>query len=536
MIRISHILMYFLLIISCDKSIIDPVHSNPFDKENEETFGDPFQLRAKNYPDKIRIEWNDIAAESNLQIAGYRLIRKSFSTNDTNLISSSTMCDYDDSKYCHDDDSEYLQWDSTYTYKLAAVLETQNEFSISDEKTIQVTRKIIVGKDSLDLNIDYYFISDVLVEIDDYYDNNPDSLNLVFDIHVQDTTYFENNITIKTPVKLTCEVEKPCIIDGNNEQVIFIEELGNSSLSLDTSNVIISGFTIQNGGGINEGGGIKISGASPQFINCDFKDNIAGEYGGGVYIEDASPVFANCRFTNNTAMGKGGAGYILNSGVEFINCEFTLNKAIATGDENDGGALYINNQADNNIFISDCIFDANTARLGSAIYSTNNQLSVIQYSLFTSNTSNCDLGVCGTVFFNGESESTIMSNVTFADNQLNYKSSEYSAASIYADNSTISVVNAILWNGLQDGSSYISEIMGNIDIKYSNIYDDTLWIGEGNKNNDPLFIDPENGDYTLQEDSPCIDAGTADINMNGSDDIETYNGTAPDMGRYESNY
>ena len=78
--------------------------------------------------------------------------------------------------------------------------------------------------------------------------------------------------------------------------------------------------------------------------------------------------------------------------------------------------------------------------------------------------------------------------------------------------------------------------MGNIDIRYSNIYDDTLWIGEGNKNNAPLFVDPENGDYTLQEDSPCIDAGTADINMDGSEDIETDNGTAPDMGRYESDY
>jgi len=530
MMRFTFISAIILFLVQCDKFVTDPVHSNPFDELNENTFGNPFNIWGKNYPDRIELGWDDLIKEYDMEITGYRL-KKISGTNIVNTM-------YFNPDYTLHLDNSNLIWDSTYTYALSAKLEEEESGTTyySDEYTLDVQRKIIVGRDSLDANIDYYLISDALATIDEYYGNNPDGLNLVFEIHVQDTTYFENNITIKTPVKLTCEVEKPCIIDGNNEQVIFIEELGNSSLSLDTSNVIISGFTIQNGGGINEGGGIKISGASPQFINCDFKDNIAGEYGGGVYIEDASPVFANCRFTNNTAMGKGGAGYILNSGVEFINCEFTLNKAIATGDENDGGALYINNQADNNIFISDCIFDANTARLGSAIYSTNNQLSVIQYSLFTSNTSNCDLGVCGTVFFNGESESTIMSNVTFADNQLNYKSSEYSAASIYADNSTISVVNAILWNGLQDGSSYISEIMGNIDIKYSNIYDDTLWIGEGNKNNDPLFIDPENGDYTLQEDSPCIDAGTADINMNGSDDIETYNGTAPDMGRYESNY
>ena len=523
MIRISYILISFLFFSSCDRSIIDPVHSNPFDKENEETSGNPLQLRATNYPDMIKIEWNDITADSlsNLQTTGYRLIRKSFSTNDTILISPP-------SKVYHDDFSEYLQWDSTYTYKLAAVLETQNEFSISDEKTIQVTRKIIVGKDSLDLNIDYYFISDVLVEIDDYYDNNPDSLNLVFDIHVQDTTYFENNISIQFPVKLICEVEKQCIIDGEGKPVIFIEELGNSIFSLDTNNIIISGFTIQNGGGTNEGGGIKIIGASPKFVNCDIQNNKTEQNGGGVFIEDASPVFFNCNFLLNTAYGKGGAGYMINSGVEFINCEFSENKAISDPDEdNDGGALYINNQSDKNILISHCIFDANRAELGPAIYTNNNQSSIIQFSLFVSNISNCDVGVCGTVFFNEESES-ILKNVTFTNNQLIGHSPDFSAASIYSKNSTISVVNAILWNDI----STISEIVGNIDIRYSDINGDTIWVGEGNINAEPLFFISGNVEYQLQEGSPCINSGTADINSDGFN----YSGTAPDMGYYESPY
>ena len=243
-------------------------------------------------------------------------------------------------------------------------------------------------------------------------------------------------------------------------------------------------------------------------------------------------------------MGKGGAGYIINSGVEFIDCVFTGNKADSDNDKTEGGALYINNQAEKNIFISDCIFDNNKADLGAAIYINNNQSSVIQYSLFFSNTSNCYLGVCGTVFFSGESES-LLNNVTFADNHLWGLHHELSAASIYADNSTISVVNAILWNGLQDGSSYISEIMGNIDIRHSNIYDDTTWVENGNITADPLFIDPEKGDYSLgwsnypTEDvtkSPCIDTGTPDINNDGIEEIIDYSGMAPDMGHNESPY
>ena len=40
-------------------------------------------------------------------------------------------------------------------------------------------------------------------------------------------------------------------------------------------------------------------------------------------------------------------------------------------------------------------------------------------------------------------------------------------------------------------------------------------------------------DYTLSAASLCIDAGTADINMDGSDDIENYTGIAPDIGAFE---
>jgi hypothetical protein len=40
-------------------------------------------------------------------------------------------------------------------------------------------------------------------------------------------------------------------------------------------------------------------------------------------------------------------------------------------------------------------------------------------------------------------------------------------------------------------------------------------------------------DYTLSADSPCIDAGTADTDMDGSDDMENYTGLAPDMGVFE---
>ena len=47
-----------------------------------------------------------------------------------------------------------------------------------------------------------------------------------------------------------------------------------------------------------------------------------------------------------------------------------------------------------------------------------------------------------------------------------------------------------------------------------------------------LFNNINSGDYTLRQDSPCKDAGIADLDGDGVK-ITDYNGSAPDMGAYE---
>ena len=60
---------------------------------------------------------------------------------------------------------------------------------------------------------------------------------------------------------------------------------------------------------------------------------------------------------------------------------------------------------------------------------------------------------------------------------------------------------------------------------------------KGTDNDDPLFVNPENGDFSLQEGSPCIDAGTAFFVFEGDTlvnlSLDDYVGTAPDMGALE---
>ncbi|MBL7109883.1 MAG: T9SS type A sorting domain-containing protein, partial [Candidatus Marinimicrobia bacterium] len=114
--------------------------------------------------------------------------------------------------------------------------------------------------------------------------------------------------------------------------------------------------------------------------------------------------------------------------------------------------------------------------------------------------------------------------------------------------SSPSLVNCILWNDAPQ-EVYFREDYGpnSIMIAYSDIQggeagivtndNGTVYWEYGNLDLDPFFTDPENGDYHLTENSPCIDAGTAffvfegDTLVNMSED--EYYGTAPDMGAFE---
>ena len=117
--------------------------------------------------------------------------------------------------------------------------------------------------------------------------------------------------------------------------------------------------------------------------------------------------------------------------------------------------------------------------------------------------------------------------------------------------SHVTLVNSILWNNwLEVIHCSGNDLPNSITITYSNIQDGeesivtnnnciVNWL-EGNVDADPLFVDPENGDYTLQEGSPCIDAGTSFFVWEGDTLVNlpksAYKGDAPDMGAFESPY
>ena len=84
------------------------------------------------------------------------------------------------------------------------------------------------------------------------------------------------------------------------------------------------------------------------------------------------------------------------------------------------------------------------------------------------------------------------------------------------------IINSILWD------NYPSSIdVGGQGFALSFTYNDIDQhsAGQGNINADPLFVNLQGGNFSLQEGSPCIDAGDPESGMDPD-------GTYPDMGAY----
>ena len=141
-------------------------------------------------------------------------------------------------------------------------------------------------------------------------------------------------------------------------------------------------------------------------------------------------------------------------------------------------------------------------------------------SLVVGNTANQSVGAIGL----GSSGEKYITNSTVSGNN------GPNAGGVQIWNGDVAVVNSILWNNTP-ANDYMNVGGGSAAAIYSTIGGG--WDGDGNLDTDPLFKDPDNGDFSLSSDSPCKDAGIADWDGDGVEDVTDYNGSAPDMGAFE---
>ena len=118
--------------------------------------------------------------------------------------------------------------------------------------------------------------------------------------------------------------------------------------------------------------------------------------------------------------------------------------------------------------------------------------------------------------------SPIFSNVVISNNEAagGISNDPNVGSGIYSGgNSNPVITNTIIWGNLPESDA----IDGIATVSYSNIQGG--WEGEGNIDGAPLFCNPDSGDYTLAENSPCIDAGDPSSPLDSD-------GTIADMGAF----
>jgi hypothetical protein len=283
------------------------------------------------------------------------------------------------------------------------------------------------------------------------------------------------------------------------------------------------------------GGGIYCDGnSSPRIYGCTIRANRSYTGTGGIECDGGEPAIKQCTISGNASVWSWGG--IRCSTAEIRDC---------TVSDNIGGGICCGG----NSIVNKCIVGSN--RQWGGIYAWGN--ATVSRSVITGNQqepnpfepstgaggidcedsvtiSHCTIagnwskshapdefggkidGNGGGVYCHGGSPTII--SCTIAGN-----SADDCGGGIYSESGIPELVNCILW---YNSAPKEPEISGNVSVSYSNIKGG--FIGDGNIDTVPLFVDPNNGDYHLKSQagrwdansqswvkddvtSPCIDAG-----------------------------
>ncbi len=278
-------------------------------------------------------------------------------------------------------------------------------------------------------------------------------------------------------------------------------------------NSVLSGFTVTNGAG-NNGGGILCGNADPVLSNLYITECRANAYGGGISCENgAEPVVSNAVLSNNSAVHGGGLSSQSNSHPVFNDVLIETNTAHQTG----GGVFCEALASMNNVDI----IENRSASWGTAIIVLGNGQLIYHQGRVIRNSGD---GAC--IFVNAGNAN--LDHILILDNRAERNFSQIACANILngcevnlfnltvistvgiglgmdVEYQDIHIVNCIVRGHVHD---QIHNSFRN-PARYSNVEDDG---GEnGCIDQDPLFVDPENDDYHLQNNSPCIDTGDPDF-------------------------
>jgi hypothetical protein len=357
-------------------------------------------------------------------------------------------------------------------------------------------------------------------------------------ILVQPETYYENvnfngrNVILASLLLTTGDTSyiESTVIDGGQSGSVITLENGEGREAQ------VVGFTIQNGYA-ESGAGIHCSGASPVIRSNRIAGNFAfAEFagGGGIACYYGRPLISGNWISRDSVISDDGWGCGAGIDCWYSAAEITGN--VISGNHitswcgtNFGGGIccfYSNPTVSSNLITDNRSWNFGWGGDGGGIYCRESNLTM------SNNVLSCNFGDHGGGIAFVSSESN-MTNNTFTGN-CGY----YDGAAIYCSDSYIMVTNSILWQDSAwwtDTEVYVDG--GSVTAACSDVRGG--WPGEGNIDVDPLFRDPEAGDFHLMAgycgdpyDSPCIDAGRPDSLDQLLDCLHGLCSERSDMGAY----
>ncbi len=329
---------------------------------------------------------------------------------------------------------------------------------------------------------------------------------------------------------------------SNNSELgyTFITGAAGSAINAYYVNVTISHCTIS-ANRANWGGGIYFSSSNGVISDCVVTDNTAIHNGGGIYCTHSSPTIENCivlqnysNYTGGNGSGRGGGGICANhvSSPSITNCIVDDNVT-----EANGGGIAVNDNS--NVTILNCTMNNNSAdSSGGGLYISANCTPVVRNCEMHNNTtemngtdpeiSRCEIydneATHGGGLYSFKNDSTEIIHCTFSGNDALQQ-----GGGVELDSSKVQISNTIVEGSTGNGGIHFSD-SDTSTVAYCDFHDNLNGDFTGtppanlgiittvNANGDtcddffnifldPLFVDPVSGDFNLQENSPCIDAG-----------------------------
>jgi len=293
-----------------------------------------------------------------------------------------------------------------------------------------------------------------------------------------------------------------------------------------TNCIFSNNYAFVNGGGLtlSHGAGVQDAKVEGCYFYGNLCDDLYGGGGGACYISGYRCIISNCIAINNTHYTGGGAFAIAGgSDNKILNCSIMSNNVIL-GKYGGGGGGGIR-ASSSGLLVKDCSIIGNwSATTGGAVWASSS--AIIRNCLIAQNKATGTYAqIGGGVWL---TNSTI-ENCTIVSNYAGV-----SGGGLYIDGSGSGTNNIVYFNMAGTSANNFTNTAGNTGLQYSCVI--PAVDGTRNITNDPSLVNLDGGDYRLNGNSPCVNAGlnqswmTNAVDRDGRQRIRY--GTV-DMGAYE---